>query len=227
MAAMSESFVDLSYRGLALGKRIKLTQVRPTTGYLEMPTPMPVGTAISISTDDNVVLEAMVAEIHEQVGGSDRPPGMIVRPKLGADAEQSWWSARVTLPEAPLVEAPTKVTVVSRRKPGDTAVPELVDDGHNTSVMEAIDPDTQIAEVPVVVPRTTNPGMAVVTESPNQIIDDGKRTMMMDAVDLAALGLDASSSGQIPALIEVEDESSGVVETGDKSDGKKKRKKKR
>ncbi len=229
MAAMSESFVDLSYRGLALGKRIKLTQVRPTSGYLEMPAPMPVGTAIGIATDDGVLLEAQVAEIHEQVGGSERPPGMTVRPRLDADAQKTWWTARVSLPEAPAkpdpAEAPTKVTLVSRRI--DAAVPELVDDGNNTSVMDAVDPDTQIAEVPVVVPRTTNPGMAVVTESPTQIIDDGKRTMMMDAVDLAALGLDPSaSSGGMPAVVEVEEETSGVVE-GDKPDGGKKKKKKK
>ena len=171
MTAMSESFVDLSYRGLALGKRIKLTQVRPTTGVLEVPAPMPVGTTIGIATDEGVLLEALVAEVHEQVGGSERPPGMIVRPKLDADAQQTWWRARVALPEAaapakiekapPAADAAGKVTVTSRRA-GDTAVPELMDDGHNTSVMEAVDPDTQIAEVPVdLVSRTTNPGMTV------------------------------------------------------------------
>lgn len=236
MPAMSESFVDLSYRGLALGKRIKLTQVRPTSGYVEMPAPMPVGTAIGIATDDGLAFEALVAEIHEQVGGSDRPPGMTVRPKLDADAQQSWWKERVSLPELappakpePRAEAPGKVTVVSRRMTGEVAVPELVDDGHNTSVMAALD-DTQIADVPVVVSRATNPGMAVVTESPNQIIDDGKRTVAMDAVNLAALGLDAGASGQMAAATEVEEETSGVVETGngDKPEGgKKKRKKKR
>ena len=43
---VSESFVDLTYRGLPLGRRIKLTQVRPSSGYLELAAPMPVGTAI-------------------------------------------------------------------------------------------------------------------------------------------------------------------------------------
>ena len=41
---MIESFVDLTYRGLSLGRRIKLTQVRPTSGTLELVSPMPVGT---------------------------------------------------------------------------------------------------------------------------------------------------------------------------------------
>src|SRR5258706_13612641 len=97
--ATIDSFVDLTYRGLQLGRRIKLTQVRPTTGYLEVPTPMPVGTAIAILTDDTVALEAIVVEIHEQVGGSDRPPGMVIRPKLEAEVAKKWWKDRVDLPE--------------------------------------------------------------------------------------------------------------------------------
>ena len=59
---------------------------------------------------------------------------------------------------------------------GEIAIPELVDDGHNTAVMEAIDDGA--------------------------IVDDGKRTTMMDAVDLEALGLDANGrpSGEITAV---------------------------
>lgn len=97
---MSESYVDLSYRGLPLGRRIKLAQVRPSTAYLELPTPMPVGTTISIHSDDGMVLEAIVRDLHEQVGGSDRAPGMTIAPTLHDDAALAWWHARVVLPEA-------------------------------------------------------------------------------------------------------------------------------
>jgi hypothetical protein len=97
---VSESYVDLSYRGLPLGRRIKLAQVRPSTAYLELPTPMPVGTTVSIHSDDGMVLEALVRELHEQVGGSDRAPGMTIAPTLKDDAALAWWHARVTLPEA-------------------------------------------------------------------------------------------------------------------------------
>jgi hypothetical protein len=237
MLAMSESFVDLSYRGLALGKRIKLTQVRPTTGYLEMPTPMPVGTAIGIATDDGVLVEAVVAEVHEQVGGSDRPPGMVVRPKLDADAAQEWWKTRADLPAekaaeskpAPAADPEGKVTVVSRRMSGEVAVPELVDDGRSTAVMDAIDPnlDTQVADVPL---ETAVPQR----DSSPKLEDDGKRTMMMDAVDLAALGLDpAAQSGQM-AAVKAEDyadddngSGGGGGTGGDKPEGKSKKKRKR
>src|SRR5580765_5021395 len=88
MPPMIESYVDLTYRGLPLGRRLKLTQVRPTTAYVELPAPMPVGTLIGILTDDTVALDAQVIAIHEQVSGSDQPPGMTLRPKLVGDDAQ-------------------------------------------------------------------------------------------------------------------------------------------
>src|SRR5262249_44950456 len=65
-----ESFVDLTYRGLSLGRRVRLSQVRPSSGYLELPAPMPVGTQIALATDDGVTFDATVTWIHEQVGSS-------------------------------------------------------------------------------------------------------------------------------------------------------------
>lgn len=202
MRPMSESFVDLSYRGLALGKRIKLTQVRADAGWLELPAPMPIGTVIGIATEDGVMIEARVAEVHEQVTGRERPPGMRVVPAFEAEAARAWWQARVSTEDkaVPQADADGKVTVVSRRKTDNAAVPELVDDGRNTAVVEAI------AEVAAEPPPET------------PIVDDGKQTMMMDAIDLAALGLDpAASSGSMPAI---SDDDSGPG-------GKKKKKKKR
>jgi len=94
---VNESFVDLTYRGLSLGRRIKLTQVRPSSGYLELPSPMPVGTLVAISTDDGVSFDATVAWVNEQVAGTDRAPGMVVIPELGAEPATAWWKARVAL----------------------------------------------------------------------------------------------------------------------------------
>lgn len=125
---VSESFVDLAYRGLPLGRRIKLTQVRPSTGYLEMPAPMPVGTEIAISTDEGIALDAVVMHIHEQVGGSDRAPGMTVQPKLAAEAAATWWRARVALPEEDPVPTmrPRSVTVRPRSKTEEQPRPPIV-----------------------------------------------------------------------------------------------------
>jgi hypothetical protein len=238
MTSMSESFVDLSYRGLALGKRIKLTQVRPTAGYLELPTPMPVGTTIGIATDDGVLLEATVAEVREQTAGSDAAPGMLVKPKLDADAARTWWKQRVSVAEHKAMPAPDaegKVTVVSRRMTSEVSVPEMVDDGRNTAVMSTVDdspravlPDELAAsssrEMPVEPGEPTDPSLpriSVEMAAQNPIVDDGKRTMMMDAIDLEALGLSpASSSGSMPA---VTDEDSGGTATDSKSKKKKKK----
>ncbi|HEX5063624.1 MAG TPA: hypothetical protein VFV99_29805 [Kofleriaceae bacterium] len=227
---MSESFVDLSYRGLALGKRIKLTQVRATAGYLEMPTPMPVGTTIGMSTDDGVLFEATVAEVREQVTGSDKPPGMVVKPKLDADAQRSWWKQRVTVDEKPLPkpDAEGKVTVRSRRSTGDATPSELMDDGRNTAVMDAVDDSAGASGELAAQKEVTDPSLPRISAeiaAQNPIVDDGKRTMMMDAVDLAALGLDpAASSGSMPAA---SDEDSGATGNGGDKNEKGKKKKKR
>jgi hypothetical protein len=213
---MSESFVDLSYRGLALARRVKLTQVRPSTGYVEMPTPMPVGTHVAIATDDGVAIEAVVAEIHEQIGGATHTPGMLVKPALeGAGAD--WWKARISAPDpVPEPKADPRVdpeelrrtdpmvptTIVGKRMTGEVAIPEIVDDGQNTGVMDAVDPEA--------------------------IVDDGKHTTMMDAVDLEALGLDPNGrpSGEMTAVsppLVVDDD----TETKSPTNGSKRKRKKR
>ena len=217
--AMTESFVDLTYRGLALGRRVKLTQVRPTTGYLEVSAPMPVGTAIAIATDEGIVLDATVVEIHEQVGGLDRAPGMVVQPTFATG--KSWWAERVSLPELTKAEPPRPI-VRPKRRSADHAVPELVDDGHNTAVMDAVDPggslDTIVADDPSL--RDTNPNI--------NIVDDGKRTIMMEAVDLAALGLDpASSSGSIPVQSDDDGDSDKNGNGTDSKSGARKKRKRR
>lgn len=113
---MNESFVDLTYRGLSLGRRIRLTQVRPSTGYVELPAPMPVGTSIAIAGDDGTGFEATVIEIHEQVTGSERPPGMTVAPALATEAAEAWWRARVTL-DADGGARPRTTTAGGRTRP--------------------------------------------------------------------------------------------------------------
>jgi hypothetical protein len=94
-----ESFVDLTYRGLALGRRIKLSEVRPSTAFVELAAPMPVGTQLALVTDDGLALDATVTWIHEQVAGAERTPGMVVAPVLTAEPAAAWWQARVALPD--------------------------------------------------------------------------------------------------------------------------------
>jgi hypothetical protein len=247
-----ESFVDLTYRGLALGRRIKLTQVRPTTGYLELPMPMPVGTLVAIATDEGVTLEATVTQIHEQVGGSERVPGMTVKPQLGGDAAQRWWQARVALPEASDEQPPSRgrpVTVRPRshtvpqpalENPVEqlTAVPqsdppaehrtEKIDD-KRTTVMEAVDQEmlAKLTQSEGEVERLTR------STGEHDVVDDGLRTTVMDAVDPAALGLDVTASGSFRAVQTQEmdviddDDTNGNGGTKTPPSGVKKRKKRR
>ncbi|MDQ3364309.1 MAG: hypothetical protein M3680_02620 [Myxococcota bacterium] len=260
---MIESFVDLTYRGLALGRRVKLTQVRPSTGYLEMPTPMPVGTQLVITTDEGVALEAVVTHIHEQVGGSERVPGMIVRPALPDATASAWWQARVALPEAPVahqLERGSRVTVRPRSQ--TVQAPPSAPDGHvalSTEVTATKELSVYVAEqAPAAEPRpASDAGRTTVMPAVDQellaelmkhegggehlvrrtgehaVVDDGLRTMVMDAIDPAALGLDTSASGPLPAasssggIVAASDDESGEADKSKDTPGVKKRKKRR
>ena len=219
---MSETFVDLTYRGLPLGRGAKLVEVRPSTGYVELPQPMPVGTSIALVPPDGPALTAEVIGVHEQVGGSERPPGMVVRPALADDAARAWWNERVTLPEVEKAKPPRspaqpqplpQVVVVQKRvtKQG-IGVPELLDDGQDTGVMDAVDPEL----------------LEVGDSVPNTMMDDGKRTTAMDAVDLAALGLEPQAADS-----QADGDGNGAGNggngngNGDKTEGKSRKKRKR
>jgi hypothetical protein len=201
---MTESFVDLTYRGLPLGRRVKLTEIRPSTGYLEMPMPMPVGTAIQIATDEGFAFEATVVELHEQVGGSDKPPGMRVKPAFDAndgpyrstnERAGAWWKERVALPElqprrkAATAPPPVPILPRARRTAEMPGVPanELADDGQRTEAMDSVDP-SMIEQL-----------------AADVIVDDGKRTIVMQAPDIAALGLEVSSSREMLAVKDDDD----------------------
>jgi hypothetical protein len=213
---MSESFVDLTYRGLALGRKVKLTQVRPSSGYLELAAPMPVGTSIGIASDDGTLFDATVTDVRELAG--DAPPGMTVRPRLELDAAKAWWKSKVDLPDVVKVEAAPLVGIVrSKRGSAAGAVPELVDDGRNTAVQQAIDPDKLDKDTQLIPVLDSNPAMPAIQ-------DDGKRTIAMDAVDLAALGLDAAtSSGSIPVIGDDSDGDDDKPDTKSGPSGRKKR----
>ena len=176
--AMADVFVDLGYRGLSIGKRARLAEVRPSTGYIESNAPMPVGTTLTLATEDGIAIDTTVIEVREMASG-DRAPGMHVRPidlRAGDGAASAWWKAHVALPDlAKTTLVGVVATVVPKKRERDDAAPELVDDGRNTAVNE----------LPV--------------EAIAALEDDGKKTTMMSAVDLEALGL-ASSSGELPVV---------------------------
>lgn len=121
----SDTYVDLTYRGLPLGNRVKLTEVQPEAGFLHLVDPMPVGTAIMVVAGDGPVFEVTVVEVREH-----KSPGMVVKPMFDA-ASRAWWSNRVRPSEGmgsyePMVVRPTRTSFDS----------DIVDDGRVTEVME-------------------------------------------------------------------------------------------
>jgi hypothetical protein len=219
-----ESYVDLTYRGLSLGRRIRLTQIRPSSGYLELAAPMPVGTPLAITSDDGVTFEATVRGVHEQVAGSDRAPGMIVAPALaGVAAAAAWWTARVALPDDE--PRPRSATAGGRSRPvtvrprSHTApmpatgaatdeVPALAADLQaRVTAAAGIDPgatqDDATAASTMVMPVLHSEGPAPAGEADatlqrtgeHDVLDDGKHTTIMESIDPAVIGIDAGAAG--------------------------------
>jgi hypothetical protein len=212
---MGESFVDVTYRGLELGKRLRLRDLRPEAGYLEIPLPMPVGTHLILRTDEGLEIPAHVTAVHEQVAGGDVHPGMRLKPHLGG-AAVSWWQSRIDQAAVAAEDAARRIAeqkaaeqkaaeqqaasvkstmvmstdaVEAALAAGD-AVEGYVDDGHRTEVMAAVDPEA-LAGV--------------------------KSTTVMDAIDISMItgepppDVGLATADDDEAEISVEDESDGEV----------------
>jgi hypothetical protein len=221
-----ETVVDLTYRGISLGRGIKLTQIRPTSGYLELAAPMPVGSELALIADDGFTVAATVTWVHEQVAGSDRVPGMIVAPRLAAEGATTWWQARIVLPDdqpRPALPRNRPVTVRPRSHtqptPGSQgpaqAMPAIIADlGARIAAASGVAPTPVPQVVPAaepVEPQTTE--MTVIEQQPialhgaaeardlamkqtgdHAVIDDGHNTMIMDVIDPASLEADPGST---------------------------------
>jgi hypothetical protein len=188
-----ETVVDLTYRGLALGRKIKLTQVRPTTGLLELAAPMPVGTQLAITTDDDLTLDATVVWVNEQVAGSERAAGMVVAPSLAAEGAAAWWRARVTLTDtAQAADRPRTRTVTVR--PRSHTQPAPPPDGAATDEIPTVIADLEARVVaaaglePRPAPPPTQPvigELVMQNTGGHAIVDDGRPTMVMAIVESA------------------------------------------
>jgi hypothetical protein len=197
-----ESLIDLTYRGISLGRRIKLTQIRPTTGYVELPTPMPVGTELVIGTDEAISFGAIVTWVHEQVAGTDRIPGMIVQPRLSADVT-AWWQARITLADddavrpslprtRPVTVRPRSHTQQSQPIGAPTAMPAIIAD--LDARVAAAARSSQSTD-----PRTrSDPDAATHRTGQHEVVDDGAQTLIMEVMDDDALGPEAGDAPRKP-----------------------------
>ena len=103
--ADGDALVSVTYHGLEIGTRLKLSEFGPTTAYLEHPTPLPVGTTVEMATEEGMSIVATVLRVHEQVSGGVHNPGMHVRAELSGGM-QSWWAERVTAQDPVIPELP-------------------------------------------------------------------------------------------------------------------------
>lgn len=93
---MPETFVDVSSRGLEVGSRLHLSEIGPTSGYIEHSLPMPVGAELRVEAGEGVDFGVVVVRVQEQVGGAERPPGMFVRVVEMSQAAEAWWKEHAT-----------------------------------------------------------------------------------------------------------------------------------
>ncbi|HTM19511.1 MAG TPA: hypothetical protein VL172_03355, partial [Kofleriaceae bacterium] len=91
----AEQFVDVTCRGLEIGKSLKLHDFGPSTAFLEAAAPVPVGSPLEIKTDAGMMITARVLRVQEQVAGAEMPPGMRVAVDGLAGKAKGWWAEQV------------------------------------------------------------------------------------------------------------------------------------
>lgn len=168
----SEVFVDVTYRGLELGRRLKLREVGPSTAYLEHGTPMPVGSQVLLATDDGLSIPVTVVRVHEQVAGAEMPPGMRVQASGLEGAAAGWWRDLVSREDPQIPEL--EVTPMQRGRPLEPppmAPPPAAAEPPASAAAPA-EPPTE--ESPVVVMDAGEP--------PEAEADDERPTTIMTAV---------------------------------------------
>ena len=186
-------FVDVAYRGLEVGRRVKLVDVGPRTAYLEHGTPMPVGSGLVIRTDAGLAIPVVVIRVHEQVVGAELPPGMRIRSdELDRDAA-GWWHAQLSREEDPAIPEMPVLPMVPMPPP-EAPVVVADEDAPDVAAPPPVAKDTRVMDVPELAAVLA---AAEESASGNGAADkrDGGaagRTMVMSAVEIEAI------TGEIP-----------------------------
>jgi hypothetical protein len=175
---------------------------------LEVATPMPVGTEVVITTDEQVRFTASVSEIHEQIAGANHAPGMRVAPALVDASAQSWWAARTSITNG---SADVKAAVTADPATASTAdaarVAAATADAATAAAATAATAAAATAAAATAAAATVAAAPAHETTRPaprrsaeilaqveaesltaaHEVVDDGRRTVAMDAVDPALI----------------------------------------
>jgi hypothetical protein len=122
-------FVDVTYRGLRVATRARLTESSPGVGFVEVEAPLPVGTTLKLAGDTTA--DARVTGVVEQEAGAKSPPGMRIvwgekaapaRPAAEAVAE-AVKPAAVSVAEAVTltdVRVPASVAAAAAESPSES-----------------------------------------------------------------------------------------------------------
>lgn len=234
-----EVFVDVTYRGLELGRRLKLREVGPSTAYLEHGTPMPVGAQVLLATDDGLSIPVTVVRVHEQVAGAEMPPGMRVQASGLEGPAASWWRDLISRDDPQIPEL--EVAPMRRPRPlepppmppppaAEVAEPPAAPPTEKTPVVmeaEAEDERPTTLMTAVAPPEETDPGAP--RGGNGQTDHSPSRTTVMSAQEIRdALGTDPSAPAPTDSG-EDENTNSGNGESGaeDRGRGKGRRRRRR
>ena len=119
-AMAGEQFVDVTYRGLDLGKGLRISELQPSSAVVEHPEPMPAGTELALIADDKT-MSIVVVHVREKTSTSKAPAAMIVAPLALDEAGQAFWGGEPASESAtaaePEVESAAELEVESAAEP--------------------------------------------------------------------------------------------------------------
>jgi hypothetical protein len=145
-----EQLVDVSYRGLSVGTSVALRDFGPSTAYLEVESPMPVGSVVDVTNDSGDGFSARVIHVREKTDSAPNAGMRISVEELPASV-QGWWQSQVSQEDPPVAAAPPPPAPEPEPEPEAApeseaappeAVPEEVPDNatpQRTQVMAAVD----------------------------------------------------------------------------------------
>jgi len=175
----SETFVDVTWRGIDVGRRVRLRAVTARAGRLDHGTPMPVGTPLTLITDEGIDIRATVLRVHEQVGGATEAAGMWIAP-VGAGDEVAWWHARAepVVDDAPPFTPPGGLAT--------NAMPVAIPDGVVEAVPEMSDVSNRVTEAMAAVADTGSDAAQL------SVIDSANTEVMPAMTEASLAAMDAS-----------------------------------
>jgi len=188
----SEQFVNVSYRGIDVGKSLRMAEFGPSTAYLQVTTPMPVGTQIDIETDGGLRMTARVLRVQEQVAGAEHAPGMRIGVGDVSGDAKAWWQALVDSEDPAIPEPHVVVEALSDDVPEEVAA-EAAD-------APAVASDAASSEPPTGV---ESPEVEAPSELTAPVPKDGKaRTLVMDVSELQAALAAGGDAAAVPTDID-------------------------